>query len=211
MISIIGIGAGGHAIVLIETLNAMKKYKIIGLLDMDKKLLNKEILGVHVLGSDKDMLKYFKKGIKHAFIGIGSVSDPKIRIEKYNLLLNHSYTIVDVIHPTAVISPSAKTGIGITVMAGAIINAEAIVGNNVILNTGSVVEHNCVIGNNVHISPGVFLGGDVQIGDNSHIGIGVTVIQQIKIGKNCVIGAGSVVINDVPDNTTFVGVPAHQI
>ena len=33
----------------------------------------------------------------------------------------------------------------------------------------------------------------------------------IKIGNNAVIGAGSVVLEDIPDNATFVGVPAKMI
>ena len=36
-------------------------------------------------------------------------------------------------------------------------------------------------------------------------------VNNIKIGDNVKIGAGSVVLNDIPENSTAVGVPAKII
>ena len=43
------------------------------------------------------------------------------------------------------------------------------------------------------------------------IGAGAKVLGNITIGDNVRIGAGSVVINDVPDNSTVVGVPGRIV
>ena len=55
---------------------------------------------------------------------------------------------------------------------------------------------------------GAVVSGGCIINDSAFIGAGATVIQGIRIGKNAIVAAGSVVINDVPDNSTVIGVPA---
>lgn len=111
------------------------------------------------------------------------------------------------IHPTAVVSPSAKIGEGTVVMAGAVINADAVIGKHCIINTGVSVDHECVVGDYCHIAPGVNISGCTHIGEGTWIGVGSSVIQCISIGENCMIGAGSVVVRDIPDNVTAFGNP----
>jgi len=43
------------------------------------------------------------------------------------------------------------------------------------------------------------------------VGTGANIIEKKNIGKWSIIGAGCVVINDVPENTTMVGVPGKVI
>lgn len=50
-----------------------------------------------------------------------------------------------------------------------------------------------------------------EIGDHVFIGAGARVLGGIQIGDNAIIGANAVVINDVPPNTTVVGIPAKVI
>jgi len=54
-------------------------------------------------------------------------------------------------------------------------------------------------------------GEPIAIGDDCWLGANVTVLPGITIGKRCIIGAGSVVTKDVPDDTVYVGNPAHPI
>ncbi len=115
------------------------------------------------------------------------------------------------IHPTAIVSPSARIGLGTVVMMKAIINSDVIIGNQAIINTAVVIEHDCIIEDFVHISPNATLSGNVSVGEGTHIGTGVIVIPGIKIGKWCTIGAGTVLINDVPDGATVVGNPGRII
>ena len=113
------------------------------------------------------------------------------------------------IHPSAVISPSAKIGEGTVVMAGAVINASAVIGKHCIVNTGATVDHDCVIGDYCNIAPGVNISGGTHIGECTWVGVGSCVIQSIEIGKNCMIGAGSVVVRNIPDDVTAYGNPAR--
>ena len=115
------------------------------------------------------------------------------------------------IHPTAIVSPSAKIGEGSVVMPGAIINADAVIGKHCIINTGASVDHECVVGDYCHIAPHASLCGQVRVGEGTLIGVGASVIPCVEIGKWCIVGAGSTVVNNIPDGKTVVGVPAKSL
>ncbi len=147
------------------------------------------------------------KNIPIAF-GIGANS---VRAKLFDKVKNYGFEIATLIHPSAVISPSAKIGVGTVVMPNVVVNAKAIVGDGVILNSGCIVEHECVIEDFVHISPNVALAGAVKVGKLTHIGIGSNVLQGRIIGKNVIVGGGSMVIRNIEDNQKVVGVPAKAI
>lgn len=115
------------------------------------------------------------------------------------------------IHPSAIVSPSAKIGEGTVVMAGAIINADAVIGKHCIVNTGATIDHDVVLDDYVHVAPGVNISGATTVGEGTWIGVGSCVIQCLNIGKNCMIGAGSVVVKDIPDNVTAFGNPCKVV
>ncbi len=115
------------------------------------------------------------------------------------------------VHPSAIVSPSARIGEGSVVMQGAIIQAEAHIGRHCIVNTGASVDHECRIGDYAHISPHATLCGNVQVGEGTWIGAGAIVIPGIRIGRDCVVGAGAVVIRDLPDGVKAVGNPCKDI
>ena len=208
---VIGLGAGGHAKVVIEILQLMAGCELVGLLDRNKELWGTDVLGVPVLGNDDLLPKLYNRGVGHAFIGLGTVGDTRPRRQLYEKARRQRFQIVSAIHRQAIIAPSAEIGHGPTVMAGAVINAAARLGDNVIVNTGAIVEHDCVVGNNVHIATGARLASTVYVGDGAHIGLGASVRQCIRIGRNAIVGAGSVVVDDVPDNVVVVGVPARML
>jgi len=209
MIQVIGLGAGGHAKVVIEILRLTGGYKLVGLLDRRRELWGTQVLGVPVLGNDTLIHKLYEQEVRHEFIGVGTVGNTRARRLLYDKACRQGFDIVNATHPEAIVSPSAKFGSGATIMAGAIINSSACLGNNVIVNTGAIIEHDCVIGNHVHIATGARLASTVYVSDGVHIGLGASIRQCIHIGRNVIVGAGAVVVSDVPDNATVAGVPAR--
>ena len=211
MVSVVGIGAGGHAKVVMEILHAMNGFEVVGLLDANPELRGKRILNVEVLGDDSLLPGLYEQGHRHVFIGVGALGDAATRASLYAQVKGIGYEVVQAIHPTAIVSPSASIGDGVTVMAGVIINASARLSDNVIINTGAIVEHDCVIDAHAHIAPGARLAGSVHVGEGSHIGLGASVREGITIGPYAMVGAGAVVVKDVPEGATAVGVPARML
>lgn len=181
-------GASGHAKVIIDILTD-NHIKVDALVD-DNIELN-DLHGIPVVHS--------AEGLSPFIISIGNNKIRKLIAERIK------GPFMTAIHPTAIISPSAKIDVGSVVMQGAIIQADARIGKHCIINTAATIDHECIIGDYVHISPNVSLCGNVQIGDGTQIGVGAVVVPGIKIGKWSLICAGSVVTTDIPDFCVATG------
>ncbi len=84
---------------------------------------------------------------------------------------------------------------------------------------GVIIGETAIVGDNVTLYQGVTLGGTGKeqgkrhptIGNNVMISAGAKVLGSFKIGDNSKIGAGSVVLEEVPPNSTVVGVPGRVV
>jgi UDP-perosamine 4-acetyltransferase len=208
---VVGLGAGGHARVVIEILRSYEHYELVGLLDPKRELHGKSILGVQVLGDDERLNDLIRNGVEYFFVGVGSTGDTMPRKKLYEMALGYGLNPVDAIHPKAVVSPSVQVGRGVTIMAGAVINAGARIGSNVVVNTGAIVEHDCMISDHAHVATAAQLASTVEVGEGTHIGAGATVRQCVTIGESAIIGAGAVVVKNVSPHAVVVGVPARQL
>jgi UDP-perosamine 4-acetyltransferase len=207
---IIGIGAGGHARVLIDLIRLTGKWNIRGLLDQNPALKGTSLDDVPILGDDSLAETLCQAGIRQAFLGVGCIGDCRVRQEILRRLTALGYHFPVLLHPMAIISERVMIGPASCAMAGAIINPGATIGTAAIINSGAIIEHDCRIGDHAHISPGAVLGGSVHVGEGSHVGIGAVVRQGIRIGKHALIGAGAVVVKDVADGSKVMGVPAKE-
>src|SRR3989442_7036982 len=127
MLRVVGLGAGGHAKVMMEILRASGSYDIIGILDRKRELHGTEVCGVKVLGDDGLLAGLLATGINHAFIGVGSAGDLEPRKRLYLMARSLGLDVVSTIHKDAVISSGAALGRGTTIMAGAIVNTGAVI------------------------------------------------------------------------------------
>lgn len=84
---------------------------------------------------------------------------------------------------------------------------------------GVIIGETTIVGDNVTLYQGVTLGGTGKeqgkrhptIGNNVMISAGAKVLGSFTIGDNSKIGAGSVVLEEVPPNSTVVGVPGRVV
>jgi sugar O-acyltransferase (sialic acid O-acetyltransferase NeuD family) len=120
-------------------------------------------------------------------------------------------SFVNVIHPSAIIAPSARIGQDILILPGVIIGSGVTIGDHVILNSAVTIDHDSLIEDSVSIGPGVHLAGGITVRSGTFIGIAACSANGVTIGRNCLIGAGSVVTEDIPDNVVAAGVPAKVI
>lgn len=208
-IQVLGLGAGGHAGVVIEILQENPRFDLVGLLDTQEALWGGSVLGVTVLGDDSLLPRLMQAGSYQFFVGLGGAGSTLPRQRLYEMARAYDLMPVPAIHSSSVISRYARVGLGVTILANAVVNAGAVIGENVILNSGAIVEHDCVIGSHVHIATGARLCGAVTVGAGTHIGAGSTIRQGVSIGSGALVGAGAVVVKDVPPKALVVGVPAR--
>jgi UDP-perosamine 4-acetyltransferase len=210
-VKVVGVGAGGHAKVIIDILSYFPRMQVVGLVELATRLFGETIEGSLILGHEDMLPQLLAEGINSAFIGIGGVGNNRPRAEVYARILKLGFDLITAIHPQAVVARSVKLGRGVSIMAGVVVNPAVVIGDNVILNSHCTVEHDCVIGDHVHIAPGAILSGAVEIGRLSHIGTGASIRQGVHIGERVVVGVGSVVVSDVPDGMVVVGAPARPL
>lgn len=85
--------------------------------------------------------------------------------------------------------------------------------------TGVVIGETAEIGDDVTIYQGVTLGGTGKdtgkrhptIGNGVMIGSGAKILGPFKVGDNSNIASGAVVLDEIPPNSTAVGVPARVV
>lgn len=127
----------------------------------------------------------------------------------HKLYVNKHYFLARWVSQRAV----RKTGIEI--------HPGAVIGNGFFIDHGNgvIIGETTIIGDNVTLFQGVTLGGTGKeqgkrhptIGNNVMISAGAKVLGSFKVGDNSKIGAGSVVLQEVPPNSTVVGVPGRVV
>ncbi len=207
-LSVVVIGAGGHALVVAEILQ-LTGYRVVGFIDeVAPQRLGQPFCSGHILGGLDALLELASSGTKHAIVAIGN-NEARTRIARN--LIENGFRLVNAIHPSASISSQVELGVGSVVAAQAAINPGTRIGDNVIINTSATVDHECQIENGAHVGPGVHIAGRVKVGQRAWLGIGASVIDRIIIGEAAHIGAGSVVVRNIPDGTLAYGNPAQII
>lgn len=200
--SLVLIGAGGHAKVVIDAAQCAG-VDVAYVLDQDASKHGQLVLDIPI-----QLYAYELDLAKKYLVAIGS---NVIRQKFFLELLSVGAKFATVVHPNALVSQYAEIGVGSVVFANAVINPCAKTGVNVIINTGAVIEHDCQLGDHVQVCPNATLAGTVSVGEATFIATGVVVIPNISIGKNSYIAAGAVVTKDVPDNVLVAGCPARII
>ncbi len=203
--SLLMIGSGGHARVLLEVLEEAghQLNGVVGEYSPASKLPDR-----YTFVPDHNVLKEFSTEDYLLINGVGSSSDLSLRDRLFREFKDAGFNFLQLQAQTAHISDSATLFEGVQVMHKAVVHSEAVIEDNVIINTGAIVEHHCVVAESAHIAVGAVLCGNVEIGALTHVGANATILQGVRVGSNCIIGAGAVVLHDVPDNSIAVGVPA---
>lgn len=201
------IGAGGHGKVVIDIVERMGAYSIVGVLDDDPVPIGHNFFGYPVFG-DRSLMHTRNRSDSMFLVAIGN---NRIRQQISNELANCGAVPISAIHPSAQLSRNVTIHPGTVVMACCVINADTVIGKNGIVNSHASVDHDCLIGDAVHIAPGTTVCGGVRIGSGTLIGAGTTILPGIHVGASAVVGAGSVVISDIADNQVVAGIPARPL
>jgi UDP-perosamine 4-acetyltransferase len=203
---VVVVGAGGHAKVIIELIQAQGCYRVVGLIDADPT--PRTVLGVQVIGADRDLPRLRDSGLNKAFVALG---DNRRRVAIGRDLAHVGFEIINAISSAAIISPSAQVGRGVAIMAGAVVNAATTIGDFAIVNTGALIDHDVMIAEGAHVGPGCALAGNVRIGRLACLGVGTSATPGTTVGAGALVGAGACIIRDIPDDAVARGVPAKVV
>jgi sugar O-acyltransferase (sialic acid O-acetyltransferase NeuD family) len=197
------VGAGAHGRVVLDILRDSNQTGV-QFADDDESLWGLAVNGAAVVS--------LQDALARAAGSVGfvvSVGKPAVRLELCQRIQERGHTLVNAIHPQAVVEPSATIGVGNMISAQAVVNSNARLGNAVVVNTAAVVEHDAVVEDGVSISPVACLGGRVTVGRGAFIAIGARIMARVHIGPGSIVGAHSLVLEDVPSNTLVFGSPAR--
>jgi sugar O-acyltransferase (sialic acid O-acetyltransferase NeuD family) len=198
------IGAGGHAKVVVATLQAMGDAPAV-VLDDDEARWGGELLGVPVSGP---VARLADGPWTRAVLAVG---DNRTRQRLARRLAGPRLEWATAVHPAAVIDPGVEIAPGAIVFAGAVVQPGTRLGAHAIVNTAATVDHDGAIGGFVHLAPGVHLAGNVTVGEGAFLGVGAAVVPGRTVGAWATVGAGAVVVRDVPEGATVAGVAARTL
>ena len=205
MSSVVLVGSGGHARVLVGIARRDSAFAFTGYVDVRDRGVRD---GLPYLGPDACVrTEYADCGL---LLGVGLMIDARARWRLYEWHRDRGARFVSLVSTHACVGPETRLGGGTVVMDLAAVNAGAVLGAACIVNTGAVVEHDCRIGDNVHIAPHATVCGEVSIGDHCLIGAGATIVPGVRVASGSIIGAGAVVTSDVAEPGTYRGVPARR-
>ncbi|MEE7597043.1 acetyltransferase [Acinetobacter baumannii] len=161
------LGAGGHGKSVAEAASLSSKWESIVFAD-DAWPEKTEFYGYPVLSSVKRLVK----ASLDVSAAIPAVGNNLVRQQWHKLIQDIGLPVANVIHPSAIISPSVEIGRGVTIMAGCIIGVETYIDDGVIINMGTAIDHDVKIGQFAHLSVGVRVGGEKKIDSFSFVPAG---------------------------------------
>jgi len=199
------LGAGGAGMDIVEMVLAVNRisetWRTVGFLDDNPELIDREFLGVPVLGGI-DLAKSFTDA--YFISSIGYPDRRYIRKEVRERIPFGNERFATIVHPTAVVYQSARILPGCVIGSGCQIGSLVQIGHNVGVAYESIIAHECKIGDHTALASGVILSSDVQVGNCTYIGAGAVVTHSVSIGDNTLISIGSIVTKSVPSNIKFL-------
>ncbi len=142
------------------------------------------------------------------FCAIGKVNDRKKTVK---IIQAKGGKFINLIHPTVILSPSVKLGIGIAIKAFCSLSSDVAVGDFTFLQSSVILGHDVKIGSYCQVNSFSFFAGHSCVKDNCTINAGARLIQNVVIEENSIVGMGSVVLKRVKSGTTVFGNPAKKI
>ncbi len=206
------LGAGGQSLDfadLVDSLNRIEPlYDLLGFLDDDTTLHGREVMGVPVLGPVDLAAEH-----PQVLLACGILSPPNLGLRPRLAARagGDPSRWVNLVHPTAWVSPRARLQGGAVIMAGASVCAGAELGFGVTLLPGAVVSHHSVIGAHSVLASRAVVSGRCQVGRCCYLGAGSLVREDLAIGDGALLGMGAVVVKDVPEGQRWAGVPARPL
>ena len=152
MMKLVIFGLGKYGRVIEDVALQMGQYDRVDFLD-------DYINSPRVVGKCGDFLRLMSEDTAF-FVAFG---DNALRAYWLEVLDKAQANVVNIIHPTAYISPTVKLGKGVAILPKALINSYCIIGDGGLINSGAIIDHDTTIGAYAHICVGAIVKADNNI------------------------------------------------
>jgi len=203
---IVGAGAAGR--IVAYNLGYGGDVEVVGFVDSDPAKWRTELSGRPVLGPDSILPELASQGVRFAVIAAG---EPRIRRRIREQVMAAGLELVNAIHPTAIVSPGARLGRGVVILAGSVLSDNPVIEDNVWVGLGAAITHDTTIGRDCLIGGRSAIGAYVDVGAEAMVGWGAVVGLNCRIGARAAVGSGANVVSDIPEDAVAVGNPAKVI
>jgi sugar O-acyltransferase (sialic acid O-acetyltransferase NeuD family) len=211
MQKVVIVGAGGHGREVLDVFEALnegtRRYEVLGyIVETGFGTPGELVNGRPILG-DFDWLD----GHTHEVEVICGVGAPELRRRLVQRAAAVGARFCSVVHPSVVRTRWIEVGAGVVIAPGCVLTNQIRIGNHVHVNVGCTIAHDGVLEDFATLAPGVRVCGNVTLEEGCYVGTGANIVERRRIGAWAVVGAGSTIVQDVPPNTTVVGVPGRVV
>lgn len=121
---------------------------------------------------------------------IAAVGNNALREQWHKAIRDTGLPLVTVIHPSAIVSASARIGPGTAIMALAMAGVDACIGEGVIINAHATLDHDACMGDFAHLGVGVQIAGGVSVGARAWLQAGVAAGYRVVVPEGKVVPPG---------------------
>ncbi|WP_310936220.1 acetyltransferase [Variovorax sp. UMC13] len=179
------IGAGGHGRTVAEAVLLGQEYELTAFLD-DAPDGVQLLGGIPVWGGTSELASC-RGQVDAVVVAIGRNA---LRETLHAYVAAVGFPLATVVHPRAIVSPSALIGPGCAVMAGAVIGTQACLAEGAIANCGAVVDHDCLVEAFGHLGVGACMSGGSALGRGAWLQAGAVLGYGVKVPAGQVLRAG---------------------
>ena len=140
-----------------------------------------------------------------------AIGIPYVRRTVAESLLAKGAEFLTLIHPTAIVTPSAAVGLGSILCPYAIASDSCRVGRFVLMNYHSSLGHDATAGDFSVLSPYATLGGHAHVEDDVFLGLHSSVGPGKTVGARSKVSANSCVLATAPADSIIYGVPGRIV
>lgn len=138
-----------------------------------------------------------------------AIGIPHVRRRVAEALLARDAKFLTLVHPTAVVAPSAAIGLGSILCPYSIASDAARLGRFTLMNYHSSLGHDASAGDFSVLSPYAALGGGATIADDVFLGLHASLGPGKRIGPRSKVSANSAALADAPADSLVFGVPGR--
>ena len=138
-----------------------------------------------------------------------AIGIPDVRRRVAETLLDRGGTFLTLIHPAAIVVPTASIETGSVICPFAVVSDAARVGRCVLLNYHASLGHDASAGDFAVLSPYAALGGCAHVAEDVFLGMHAAVGPGRRIGPRSKVSANSCALADAPADSIVFGAPGR--